>query len=472
MDVYLLVVVLLVSTISVVIIASEEESNKILQFEYSGKPVNFTVPENVTFMTIDMAGGRGDNVNYYNPASGGKGGRVQAVLNVSAGMEFVVEVGGRPIFDDTSCYFSAKVCTGGFGGGGSADSQSDCAPGGGGSYLYHMPKKELIVAVGGGGGACGSVLFDFCPLDQQGIYATRGGDGGGLIGETVYDYCVGTGGNQTHGGRMGEMIQNIYWLNKAPYSGSFKKGGSGFGGGGGGGYYGGGAAFYTAGGGGSSFVSASSLFNAQGVIHTQGYSNDHGYMYIVFNELKYLDVTKRPTAIPTATPSFRPFTVPTRRPTAGVLSPSETPTMQPSRRPTQAPVTSSPTFPFTVPVIAPTPAPSVPDDDYTTCNRDNLKFFSGDSHDRCADELFGDVYEKLSIVTANINYLSDSLRFYLNHTNVELNKIKNNTSQKLETLTQTIDTFLRDIKYKEPTAPPSPAPTRRRRSRSPTTKTN
>ncbi len=177
-----------------------------------------------------------------------------------------------------------------------------------------------------------------------------------------------------------------------------------------------------------------------------------------------MDVTPPPSAEPTFTPSSRPFTVPTRRPTTGVTA---GPSAPPTRRPTRSPVTSSPTFPITVPVMAPTPLPSVSDDDYTVCSRDNLKYFTGDEHDRCADELFNGLYDMVQSLSANLNLVTDILRQNINATQ-ECFIQTNHNSQSLTQLTTIVEGYLHDVKFKEPTVPPTPVPTRRRRSRRPT----
>jgi hypothetical protein len=184
-------------------ISAATDTSSLLQFSYTGAAVNFTVPANVTFMTIDMVGARGGHCGGW--VSGGKGGRVQAVLNVTEGMKFMVEAGEKTIdYNDVHCN-NFNICPGGYGGGGTASYYSYGGPGGGGSYLSLLPSKTLIAAAGGGGGAHCDYSYE-CPLYRMGHYATRGGDGGGVEGETVYDACVGRGGNQTSGGLGGYFL--------------------------------------------------------------------------------------------------------------------------------------------------------------------------------------------------------------------------------------------------------------------------
>jgi hypothetical protein len=238
-------------------------------------------------------------------------------------------------------------------------------------------------------------------------------------------------------------------------------------------------------------VTTSSTYNAQRVVHTQGYGDEHGYVNIVFNDIRFIDVTREPSFAPTTIPTVRPITTPTRRPTAGALSPSASPTQAPSRRPTQAPVTSSPTKPIMVPVIAPTPVPSISDDDYTTCSRENLKFFSGEAHDDCLNQLFGDVSSQIQSMSATMNYMMETFRRYIdinetslietvddivNHKLEILEQQSKHVDDKLNMLTGNVTIlvdqfkdYLVETKYKEPTVSPTPAPTRHRRSRRPAT---
>jgi hypothetical protein len=170
-----------------------------------------------------------------------------------------------------------------------------------------------------------------------------------------------------------------------------------------------------------------------------------------------------------------------------------------------------------VPVIAPTPVPSISDDDYTTCSRENLKFFSGEAHDDCLNQLFGEMSSQMQSMSATMNYMMETFRKYIDINETSLMETIANVNDKVLHLEEAVDSFadfeeavdskismlagnmtaladfdadvdskismltgnmsaladtfeeyLVDTKYKQPTIPPTPAPTRRRRSRRPT----
>ncbi len=60
-------------------------------YSYTGSQQSFTVPVGAVTMTIDMYGARGGGGNTY----GGKGARVQAVLNVVGGTTYNYNIGGK-----------------------------------------------------------------------------------------------------------------------------------------------------------------------------------------------------------------------------------------------------------------------------------------------------------------------------------------------------------------------------------------
>jgi hypothetical protein len=156
-----------------------------------------------------------------------------------------------------------------------------------------------------------------------------------------------------------------------------------------------------------------------------------------------------------------------------------------------------------VPVIAPTPVPSISDDDYTTCSRENLKFFSGEAHDECLNQLFSDVSSQIQSMSATISYLVETFRKHAVVNETNLNEHYERLDRKVDSLTTNITTladtyeqqktevdtkiavldandvafggrfsamvdsfnqYLNDIKYKQPTPAPSQAPTKSRSS--------
>ncbi len=185
----------------------------------------FTVPADVTSITIDAVGGAGGSCD---DDLGGLGARVQATLSVTPGQEFTVTIGGM------GGDFTAP--TGGANGGGTGDDGG----GGGGATDLRFGGTTLNdrVLVAGGGGGC----IDLEP----------GGDGGHPTGGDGSGGEPGLGGTQSAGGEAG---------NNFTPDGVFGVGGDGDsfrGGAGGGGWYGGGGGGEeSGGGGGSSYVAPS-----------------------------------------------------------------------------------------------------------------------------------------------------------------------------------------------------------------------
>ncbi|MDO7873822.1 glycine-rich protein [Hymenobacter sp. ASUV-10] len=184
----------------------------------------YTVPNNVTALTVDAAGAAGGSSNTTNNV--GRGARVQATLAVTPGEVLTVYVGG-----------TGATTAGGYNGGGTGtDSGTGFVSGGGGGASdvrrsATAPStslaERLLVAAGGGGSG----------------YYTNGGGGGapnGASGGAFVNSTPGQGATQTAGGSTG---------------GTLGQGGNAIGtssGGGGGGYYGGGGGSGLAGGGGGS----------------------------------------------------------------------------------------------------------------------------------------------------------------------------------------------------------------------------
>jgi hypothetical protein len=215
-------------------------------FAYTGAAQAFAVPICITSITVDAYGAEG-GASAYSQSTGGKGGRVQAVLTVTPGKSLQVVVGGKPGGQN-----------GGYNGGGVGTLTGTGWPplfygggGGGASDLRtgQFSLAERILVAGGGGGAGRDGSYPGC----------NGGAGGGETGgsgsKASDSAAVGTGGSQTEGGVAG---------------GTLGEGGDGVaaqgGGGDGGGYYGGGGGARAGGGGGSSFAAPDS----KDVVHTQG----------------------------------------------------------------------------------------------------------------------------------------------------------------------------------------------------------
>lgn len=208
-------------------------------FNYTGNVQQWTVPEGVSTLLIDVygaAGGDGDN------GSGGRGGRSQGYLQVTPGQVLNIYVGGQGNVTNTVSTWAS----GGYNGGGSAYLGSSpygpVGAGGGASDVRIAPytlSDRVIVAGGGGGGA------------GRGWLSGPGGSGGGNVGaDAINQGGYNRGGTQTAGGA------NPYY---SSYNGQWGQGGNvspGFyhSSGGGGGYYGGSAGACSGGAGGSGYI--------------------------------------------------------------------------------------------------------------------------------------------------------------------------------------------------------------------------
>ena len=211
----------------------------------TGAAQTYVVPSGVSWITVDALGARGgENSSAARLSAGGRGGRTQAVMPVTAGESLQVNVG---------C--TTTTGTGGWNGG----AAGGVTPGSGGGGATDIRRggtalTNRVLVAGGGGGAGGS-----------GGAPNSGGAGGGLVGgnggSANFDgvtYIGGRGGSQAAGGLGG------LWTSLVGNAGTSGIGGastSGYqGGGGGGGYYGGGGGgAHNGGGGGSSYVVPAAL---------------------------------------------------------------------------------------------------------------------------------------------------------------------------------------------------------------------
>lgn len=214
-------------------------------YTYTGGVQKFTVPDDVTMITIEALGGGGGKAGSFS-GDGGRGGGVTASFTVVPGTTYDVIVGGRGHNETVSP--SPSYPNGGRGGG----TGSDSGAGGGGSSDVRVEGGSLsdtLICAGGGGGSAESSLSNQNPF---------GGDAGfytGSNGQNTSGSSIAYGATQFAGGAGG-----------AGADGAFNQGGQGAdsgsafdfgGGGGGGGWYGGeGGALATGGGGGSGWVRA------------------------------------------------------------------------------------------------------------------------------------------------------------------------------------------------------------------------
>ena len=235
-------------------------------FNFTGSPQSYTVPANVTSLTVDVQGAQGGG-SLPSPGSnpGGLGGRVQTTLSVTPGEVLSVYVGG-----------TSSSNTGGWNGGGNGTSNG--AGGGGASDIRSggVGLANRVVTAGGGGGGgwnCGSGM--------------NGGHGGGSgaaqngfnCGSNDYNgtCVVGGGASPTAaGGGATCGCSNAGVLGIGGQGGTCGQSG----GGGGGGQFGGGGGYYGGGGGGSSFANATRTTNTT---HSQGFRSGNGQIVISYN---------------------------------------------------------------------------------------------------------------------------------------------------------------------------------------------
>lgn len=205
-------------------IGSAFSQSTTLNYNYTGAPVTWVVPDCVTEISIVLDGAQGGGVS---GATGGNGANVTATIPVLPGDVIEIIVGGE-----------GGCPTGGYPGGGDGWNSSDGTAsygscGGGGHTQISVNGILTGVAAGGGGAGGGSDTFN------------DGGNGGcatGIAGEDTYG-DGGEGGTATAGGAGGAP-----WAGTPPggYPGGYLFGGDGGpwdtapGGGGGSGYYGGG----------------------------------------------------------------------------------------------------------------------------------------------------------------------------------------------------------------------------------------
>ena len=234
-------------------------------FNFTGAPQTYTVPANVTSITVDVQGAQGGG-SLPSPANnpGGLGGRVQTTLAVTPGQVLNVYVGG-----------TTTTNSGGWNGGG--DGSSSGAGGGGASDIRiggTTFASRVVTAGGGGGGGwnCSSGM-------GGGAGGGSGTAGSGSQCGNVGDACnTGKGATPTAGGLGGTC-----GCSDAGVLGIGGKGGgtcNTSGGGGGGGQFGGGGGRFGGGGGGSSFASATIASNTT---HTQGFRSGNGQVVISYN---------------------------------------------------------------------------------------------------------------------------------------------------------------------------------------------
>ncbi len=257
-------------------------------FAYTGSVQYFTVPSGVTQLKVIAKGAMGGyNSTMWSslcsstlPDSPGRGGCIEAVINVTPGQIMNIYVGGK----GTNGYYvscAANQGNGGWNGGGNGGYGYGPYSGGGGGgasdvRLGGVALTDRVIVAAGGGGAGGNYYTI--------VNAERGGHGGGLTGMDGYGNSApypssggAQGGQPGVGGAGGTLFSP--WIPGSP--GTLGLGGNagtavppsnGSGGGGGGaGYYGGGGGCWGGGGGGSSWADPA---KSTGIITTMGCNID------------------------------------------------------------------------------------------------------------------------------------------------------------------------------------------------------
>jgi len=236
-------------------------------FSYTGSEQIWTVPPGITFIQVDLSGGKGGNTadGVY---VGGLGGRVVATINVIPLSTIYIYVGGSGTGPSTTV---DENVTGGFNGGGQGgydENEVNNGASGGGSSDIRIGDNGVshrVLVAGGGGGAARLV---------------SGGAGGENVGAPGGSHLFGQGGGggtQSMGGNIlntrGSSDGNILYGGNATHSYAYGSGG------GGGGYYGGAAGSSSqdhgnghagGGGGGSNYTSGTNITDTQNYIYSNG----------------------------------------------------------------------------------------------------------------------------------------------------------------------------------------------------------
>jgi len=284
-------------------------------FSHTGSMQTFTVPSCVSTISLDVRGAEGAYANdrVPNNATGGRGGRVTAVLSVTPGQVLNIFVGGAGNINGNGGFngggpgglsSAGSSCFGGpaGGGGGASDiriggialtDRRVVAGGGGGAGRDYCNGTCQPCGCGGSGGAAGGIL------GTAGVSASNCGFG--YPGQNINGGAPGTAtagglGGLSDGGGGTNSSNGFCGTNAA--SGVLGFGGAGgcgtydvAGGGGGGGYYGGGGGGAASsgsgvggggGGGGSSFFGGIGISNA---VTTPSFQTGNGSVILTYNFL-------------------------------------------------------------------------------------------------------------------------------------------------------------------------------------------
>ena len=273
-------------------------------FTYTGAMQTFTVPANITTITVDCYGAEGIGMNGF---LAGKGGKAMGDLTVTPGQIINVYVGGQALFNG-----------GGSGqGGANGGDASDVRVGG-------TTLSDRVIVAGGGGGAGGDNWQCLTGTGDGGGGTAVGANfvgGAGGAGYTSGTGCGtnggnlgGTGGSGTHGGggggggassggtgassQVGVALSGILGIG----GDAFFSPSCGATGGGGGGYYGGGGAAGNNCGAGRGGGGASWTGTLANPTFSSGIQSGNGQIVISWVGVGCASATRTPVTVTTGTP--------------------------------------------------------------------------------------------------------------------------------------------------------------------------
>ena len=249
-----------------------DQQNVTVDFNFTGTLQYWTVPAEVTEITLSVYGAQG---GFSCGNAGGKGAFIQSTVNVTPGEQLKILVGQKP------------------------NDINNAAGGGGGSFVTTNSNVPLVVAGGGSGATCGSVGQDGQTTinggagmgcgGNGGVNGNGGGDanncgcggggGGGFFSNGSSNGCYGQGFGYSflNGGAGGYSYTGDAF---GGYGGGAGTHSNNTGGGAGGGYSGGGAPYHGSGysGGGGGSYNTGELLQAQA-----GFRSGHGLVSINYS---------------------------------------------------------------------------------------------------------------------------------------------------------------------------------------------
>lgn len=181
-------------------------------FTYTGAVQNWTVPANVTAITLEAWGAQGGNSSL---VTGAKGGYAKGRIPVTPGEVLNVYVGGQGSSYDSSASFGSLVGGGWNGGGDTSNGTYSGTTGAGGGGASDVRRGGTALTdrkvVGGGGGGAGggvSTATGSGGGGGGGYFGGGAGGSGGITSDTVTSATGGLGGTQAAGGAGGAGVSS------------------------------------------------------------------------------------------------------------------------------------------------------------------------------------------------------------------------------------------------------------------------